>query len=105
METEARREDSGQQGSDEEDDPIHRPDRRVHATLDPVGHHSLSVGDLVRIFDTHDEAVDELGCRDNAQNDTGAAVGGYRCQGEDEPRDDDEGEPGSRRRLPPVRSS
>ena len=69
---------------------VHGTDRGVHAPLDAVGRDRLPVGDVIRVFDAHREAVDELRDRDDDQHDGDAGVGGERREREHEPRDHDQ---------------
>lgn len=88
LEAEEHHEQARQQGAEEEYDAVHGTDRGVHAPLDAVGRDRLPVGDVIRVFDAHREAVDELRDRDDDQHDGDAGVGGERR--EREPRDHDQ---------------
>lgn len=90
LEAEERHEQARQQGAEEEYDAVHGTDRGVHAPLDAVGRGRLPVGDVIRVFDAHREAVDELRDRDDDQHDGDAGVGGERREREHEPRDHDQ---------------
>lgn len=89
-EAEERHEQARQRGAEEEYDAVHGTDRGVHAPLDAVGRDRLPVGDVIRVFDAHREAVDELRDRDDDQHDGDAGVGGERREREHEPRDHDQ---------------
>lgn len=90
LEAEERHEQARQQGAEEEYDAVHGTDRGVHAPLDAVGRDRLPVGDVIRVFDAHREAVDELRDRDDDQHDGDAGVGGEWREREHEPRDHDQ---------------
>lgn len=90
LEAEERHEQARQQGAEEEYDAVHGTDRGVHAPLDAVGRGRLPVRDVIRVFDAHREAVDELRDRDDDQHDGDAGVGGERREREHEPRDHDQ---------------
>ena len=90
LEAEERHEQARQQGAEEEYDAVHGTDRGVHAPLDAVGRDRLPVGDVIRVFDAHREAVDESRDRDDDQHDGDAGVGGERREREHEPRDHDQ---------------